>query len=398
MLIDKRIGHIAEEEGIDGSLFQKELLTLDGMGKKSIQCWLNTPGGNVVQGYMIYSSILKSNTPVDTYNIGMVASMGFPIFMAGRKRIMMDYAIAMIHNPYKLDGSEPDDMTDAMAESMVKMIASRSKISENKVRKMMDEETWMTADECLKYGFATEIERSSSVNKKWMPAEESSVLAVWEQAKKVAANALDKNSNNSKTTNMTFRKVTAKLKLNEEASEESVVEAITGIETQAYNAETKIIQLVDAHDKAIKSEKETARLAGVEAAKLLEGVQAELATTKTSLAAKQAEYDTVHAQFNAMKAEKDAAIVAEKKTKAESLVTAHVKSGRIKNDVKLIDKYVALAINDLDGTKEIIEAIPLNKEAVVIDKVITIDAAAEKVMGSAEFRMLQIAAKHKQKV
>ena len=98
MLINTHIGFDEENgQGIDGAQFQRELLYLDGLGKKRIQVWINSIGGVVMDGYNIASAILKTKTPVDTYNVGMSASIAGVIFMCGRNRIMLDYAQFMMH-------------------------------------------------------------------------------------------------------------------------------------------------------------------------------------------------------------------------------------------------------------------------------------------------------------
>lgn len=404
MLIDRQIGD-SEDEGIgmDGALFGKELMSLDGMGKKSIQIWVNTPGGNMFQGYMMLNAILQSKTPVDTYNIGVVASMGFPIFMAGRKRYMMDYAVAMIHMPFDKTGVAQNKELQKFGDSMVTMIASRSNLSEKKIREMCEAETWLNAQECLKYGFATEI-MSSAVTKKYYPmsAKGKTVNMVWSQAKTIAAQLVNDtkrvqpNSNNQLKNNTMSRKIMAKLKLNEEASEESAVEAITAIETQAYNAETKIIQLTDAHTKALQGVKEQARLDSIEAKKVLDGVQAKLTATEAALAAKQAEFDTVNAQYIAMKEEKEAAVAAKKLLNATALVTAHLNT-RIENKKEVIDRWVAIAVADYDNAKAMIEAIPLNVKAPKVTETFEVGAEGNRVLASAEGKMQMIAMKHGQK-
>src|SRR5580693_4406944 len=121
MLINKHIGFDEKDgQGIDGSLFQAELLALDRIGKKRIQVWINSPGGTVMDGYNIYNAILKSDTKVDTYCVGICASIAAVIFQAGRKRIMADYGLLMYHNPY---GGTGGDELDAMRNSICTMIA-----------------------------------------------------------------------------------------------------------------------------------------------------------------------------------------------------------------------------------------------------------------------------------
>jgi ATP-dependent protease ClpP protease subunit len=88
MLINKHIGYDeADGYGIMGDLFQAELLALDQMEKKRIQVWINSPGGSVMDGYNMYTAMLKTKTKVDTYCVGICASMAAVLFQAGRKRV-----------------------------------------------------------------------------------------------------------------------------------------------------------------------------------------------------------------------------------------------------------------------------------------------------------------------
>src|SRR5690348_5015887 len=88
MLINTHIGFDeAEGFGVMGDAFQRELLQLDALcienNKGPIQVWINSPGGIVTDGMSIYSAILKSTTKVDTYCVGMAASIAGVIFQAG---------------------------------------------------------------------------------------------------------------------------------------------------------------------------------------------------------------------------------------------------------------------------------------------------------------------------
>ena len=76
------------------NLVVAQLLYLDHSdSKKDISLYINSPGGVVMDGYNIYNAILRSKTPVDTYNVGIAASIAGVIFMAGRKDISF-YSIA----------------------------------------------------------------------------------------------------------------------------------------------------------------------------------------------------------------------------------------------------------------------------------------------------------------
>ena len=155
MLINKHIGFDETEGmGVEGGAFQLELLQLDSLKKKRIQVWINSTGGIVTDGYNIYSAILKSKTPVDTYCMGAAASIAGVIFQAGRKRIMADYAWLMYHNPF---GSTNDAVIKTMRESIISMIETRCGMTEKQVSDMMNRTTFIQSDEALQMKLCDEI-------------------------------------------------------------------------------------------------------------------------------------------------------------------------------------------------------------------------------------------------
>jgi len=155
MLIDKHIGMDAEDGmGIDGSEFSRELLHLDSIGKKQIQIRINSVGGSVMDGMTIYNAILKTKAKVDTYNVGICASIAGVIFQAGRNRIMADYSLLMMHNPQGGDKK----VLKIMKESLVTMLTRKANKTEAEIAKMMDATTWLTATECLTSGLCDLIE------------------------------------------------------------------------------------------------------------------------------------------------------------------------------------------------------------------------------------------------
>jgi ATP-dependent Clp protease protease subunit len=182
MLIDRHIGFDSHQggPGIMGDLFQKELMTLDGMGKKRIQVWINSEGGVVQDGWNIYNAILRTQTKVDTYCIGMAASIAGVIFQAGRKRIMNDYGILMYHNPFGGDGKA----LDAIRESLVTMISQRSSMNSFDVGKMMNRTTWISADEAFSLGLCDEIEHSVEMNTKRKVVTNTEARSYWRETNK----------------------------------------------------------------------------------------------------------------------------------------------------------------------------------------------------------------------
>jgi ATP-dependent protease ClpP protease subunit len=309
MLLNKQIGATYDEQGnwdgtpyIDGSEFQAELLSLDNLGKKRIQVWVNSPGGSVMDGMSIYSAILKSETPVDTYNVGVAASIAGAIFMAGRKRYMADYAQFMMHPVGGAEGKAKQAFTDSVA----KMLSGKAGMDEDTVASYMAITSWIGAAEALMKGIATDIEYTKEANKKYMPTEVKAML-------EYSNNILNQKINPKK-----MLEVTNKLNLAEGAAESDILAAINALE-DARNQATN--SLTEAQEKVTQ-------------------LEAELASAKEALneANEAAATEAATNMVNSFKA-------------------------RIGNDANVVNKWVNLAKNDMEGTKTILEALPLNVAA-----------------------------------
>jgi ATP-dependent Clp protease protease subunit len=364
MLINKHIGFDEQEgPGIMGDLFQNELLQLDSLGKKRIQVWINSPGGTVTDGYAIYNAILKSNTPVDTNCVGMAASIAGVIFQAGRRRIMADYGILMYHNPFS-PGEEQDShaekMLEAMRESIVTMVCTRSNMQRADVEDMMDRTTFIEAQDAKQMGLCDEVEASNHANTHYLRKEKAqnatggqtlNMVSYFKQCNKIL-NQLYTTKNNNPTM-PAMLKITAQLGLHEAATEQHIADAIKDIQNRAYAAETQLISTGRKADEEARASK-----------KELDKLKADMDDLAAKLKAKQKEYDDCKSKLDAVTKDKAETEEQAKEEKAKNMVTHFAFQGRIKNDAAVINKWVNLAKADFEGTREIIEAIPLNKEAV----------------------------------
>lgn len=125
---------------------------------------LNTPGGSVFEGLAI-ATHLRARGDVTTMIDGLAASMGSIIFLAGSKRIMAPGTLLMIHNPSSGAWGEAEDLRkeagvlDVIADEMAKIYADASggKLDQTAARAMMDDETWLTPEQAMEYGFCHEI-------------------------------------------------------------------------------------------------------------------------------------------------------------------------------------------------------------------------------------------------
>lgn len=362
MLIDKWIGFDPDEGmGIQGDLFQRELLELDQAGKKRIQVWINSPGGIVTDGMNIYNAILATRTKVDTRCIGMAASIAGVIFQAGRTREINDYGFLMYHDP---SGGDDDESLVMMRDSIVKMIAARSGMSTDAVAKMMKEETFLNAAEAVNLKLADTIIASGEVNIKRRSPAASNAKDYWKEAGKIANNLFN-------TTSMNLSKITNKLSLNEAASEDSIVSAITEIQNKATKAEKDKKEL---EDKLAKLQQD------------LEDKKAEHDKLKDEL--EKCKNDLEEMDKKA-KAEEDKA----KKEKAKNLIEGYRVAGKIKADA--VNKWIDKAVADFDGTKDLLDSIPGNAKAVRIETVDTGNRTGKSVYekemaGGVSFDMTKI--------
>jgi len=310
MLINSHIGFDEEDGmGIDGNIFQKELLYLDTLGKKRIQVWINSIGGVVIDGYSIGSTILKTKTPVDTYNVGIAASIAGAIFMCGRNRVMMDFAQFMMH---PVSGANDKKSDKSFMDSISTLLSAKSNLTQEEVSALMTETTWLNAEQCLEKGICTEIEKTANVNKKRLST--ANIDNFLREANLITNKFL--NTKNKKS----MLKVTNKLGLNDDANEESILKAIQEIENKAMTAKEKM--------------------------------KAEMDALKEKMEADNKAFDELKAKFEATKEDN-----------CKNMVTGFATLGKIANDEAIINKWTALASNDFDGTKELLESLPVNKVA-----------------------------------
>ena len=88
--IDSVVYHILRYNRLDKGIPKEE--------RKPIILYINSPGGNVSDGFGVIDAILTSETPVYTVNQALCASMGFLIFIAGHKRYSMPRAEFLLHD------------------------------------------------------------------------------------------------------------------------------------------------------------------------------------------------------------------------------------------------------------------------------------------------------------
>lgn len=131
--------------------------------KKSIELFINTPGGVVDIGLVLCEVIKKSKTDVNCTVLGMAASMGSLITMACKKRRAYKFSNILIHDGSTMLHGTSNKVKDHFKfqekkdEQIKTFILENSKISSEKYDEMIDREWWLTASDALEYGMIDEI-------------------------------------------------------------------------------------------------------------------------------------------------------------------------------------------------------------------------------------------------
>lgn len=134
-------------------------------GVNDIRVYINSYGGEVAEGLAIYNALKRHPAQVTTYCDGFACSIASVIFMAGDKRVMGNPSRLMIHDAWtSVWGANADELRkqaddlDNITNASVKAYLQHINITEEELRAKMKAETWITEDEALEMGFATEID------------------------------------------------------------------------------------------------------------------------------------------------------------------------------------------------------------------------------------------------
>lgn len=145
---------------------------------ETIDVTINSYGGEVAEGLAIYNALRSHKAKVTTRCSGFACSIASVIFMAGEERIMDEASLLMIHNAWTFAEGNAAELRkqaadlEKITDASVKAYLSRVSISEEELRALMDDETWLEPAKALEYGFATSVKKdeadkpSQSVRKK----------------------------------------------------------------------------------------------------------------------------------------------------------------------------------------------------------------------------------------
>lgn len=132
---------------------------------KQINIYVNSYGGSVFEGTAIYNQLRRHPAQKTVYVDGFACSVAATIAMAGDKVIMPRNAMMMIHNAWTYAIGNSAELRKAADDLEVINKGNRQaylqkangKIGEEELVQLLDAETWLTAEDCIKYGLADEF-------------------------------------------------------------------------------------------------------------------------------------------------------------------------------------------------------------------------------------------------
>ncbi len=139
--------------------------------KKEISLYINSPGGIVTSGLAIYDTMQYIKCPVTTVCMGMAASMGSFILMAGAagQRVSLPNARIMVHQPSGGFQGKASDI-ERHAEDIIKtkrrlneLYAKHTGQTYEDVEKTLDRDYFMTADEAKAWGIVDHVYESREI-------------------------------------------------------------------------------------------------------------------------------------------------------------------------------------------------------------------------------------------
>ncbi len=130
-----------------------------------VTLYINSPGGEVQSGLALYDVMQAVSCPIRTVCLGMAASMGALLFIAGDERLMLPHSRVMIHDPLiggGLGGSalsvkaRADDLM-RIRDITASVIAHHTGMTLEHVFELTSSDTYFEAEEAVQAGLADRI-------------------------------------------------------------------------------------------------------------------------------------------------------------------------------------------------------------------------------------------------
>ena len=149
--------------GVTANQFVQDLRAMDD-GVSPVIVAFNSIGGDLFDGLAIHNALSRLGERC-TGRIDALAASAASVAVCGAHRVVIAAnAMLMIHNPYTFTGGDAEDfrrVADVLDQTLEAIIAAyKAKapdIDEAELRRMVNAETWLTANEAVALGLADEV-------------------------------------------------------------------------------------------------------------------------------------------------------------------------------------------------------------------------------------------------
>lgn len=130
-----------------------------------ITMFINSPGGEVASGLALYDVMQAITCPIRTVCLGMAASMGALLFIAGDERDMLPHSRVMVHDPLVGGGIGGSALSvKARADNLMRTREVTAQVIAEHTGKTLEEvyaitanDTYFEAPEAIEFGLADRI-------------------------------------------------------------------------------------------------------------------------------------------------------------------------------------------------------------------------------------------------
>jgi len=164
---------------------------IEGLECDVINVYINSYGGEVAEGLAIYNQLKRHKAKVKTICDGFACSAASVIFMAGEERVMSTASLLMIHNAWTFASGnskelrkQADDL-DVITQASINAYMQEVNITEEELKQMLDDETWIAPQEALEKGFITTIVNEKDANGVSQSVKKSLVKMIEEAQSKI---------------------------------------------------------------------------------------------------------------------------------------------------------------------------------------------------------------------
>lgn len=136
---------------------------IEGLECDQINVYINSYGGEVAEGLAIYNQLKRHKAKVKTICDGFACSAASVVFMAGDERVMSTASLLMIHNAWTWASGNANDLRkqaddlDKITQASINAYLQEVNVTEEELKQMLDDETWITPQEALDMEFITTI-------------------------------------------------------------------------------------------------------------------------------------------------------------------------------------------------------------------------------------------------